>query len=70
VRIQINNTILFRKTPLKAQNITIFFKNLGGHGLFAPAGYAYGSTRLPIERTQKVFNIDKNLKGARVNAGV
>jgi len=35
------NTILFRKTPLKAQNDYIFFKFGEGHGPFGPSGYAY-----------------------------
>jgi len=39
---QANNTILLRKTPLKAK-MTIFSKNWREHGPFGPPGYAYGS---------------------------
>jgi len=36
----VNNTILFGKTPLKAQND--YFLKIWGHGPFAPPpGYAY-----------------------------
>jgi len=35
-----NNTILFRKTLLKAQN-DYFLKILGGRGPFAPPGCTY-----------------------------
>jgi len=32
----VNNTILFGKTPLKAQNDYVFQKFGGGHGAFGP----------------------------------
>ena len=37
VKFQANNTILFRKTPLKA-HMTIFFRNLGGMAPLPPLG--------------------------------
>jgi len=38
-----NNTILFGKTPLKAQNDYSHSKNVGGMAPLAPRGYAYVS---------------------------
>ena len=46
---QTNNTILFRKTALKAQN-DYFLKILGGMAPLAPPGYAYVSTVLESRR--------------------
>jgi len=36
-----NNTILFGKTPLIAQNDYVFQEFGEGHGPFGPPGYAY-----------------------------
>jgi len=44
-------TLLFGKTPLKAQNDYIFQKFAGDHGPFAsPRGYAYGSVNVVLLR--------------------
>ena len=40
----VNNTILLRKTCLKAQNDYVS-KNLWGHGSFGPPRYAYGFSK-------------------------
>jgi len=41
-----NNTILFGKTPLQAQNNYIFQKFLGEWPLWPPPGYAYAQSKI------------------------
>jgi len=54
-----NNTILFRKTPLK-HKMTIFSKNWGLHGPFAhPSVYAYDLQRYRLD-TGKVRSASRN----------